>query len=196
MAISRWDPFRELMQMEREMERLLGGTMLRGMPRRGERLSETMTPGIDVWETNDSLIVQAAMPGVQPDDLQVSVGDNTLTIRGEVRQQQVRDGDRWHRQEIQYGVFENVITLPPYANTEQVEANYENGMVMLRFPKREQARSRQIPVKAGTGQPQRTIEGRMQQGGQPQGQPSQGTAEQNPQNQQQRPNGGQGPSNR
>jgi HSP20 family protein len=166
MTIMRWDPFRELEQMEREMDRIWGSGGQRRMPsqRRRAELAEMAAPAVDIWETSDAVMAQIAMPGVRPEDLQVSVTDNTLTIRGEMKPREAKEGERWHRQEIQYGMYDSTITLPPYANAEQVEANYENGVLTLRLPKREQSRARQIPVRASgnnsqqQGQ-QRTIEG-------------------------------------
>lgn len=164
MSVMRWDPFRDLEQLERDMERLWGGPVLRRLPWRRGEVPEMPTPAVDMWETNDAVMVQVAMPGVRPEDLQVSVAEGTVTIKGEFRREQEQEGDRWHRQEIQYGSYERSLTLPPYANTEQSEADYENGVLQLRFPKREAARSRQIPVKVTNGQrgQQHTIEGRSQ----------------------------------
>lgn len=164
MAIMRWDPFRDLEQLERDMERLWGGPVLRRLPWRRGEAAESPAPAVDMWETNDAVMVQAALPGVRPEDLQVTVAEGMVTIKGEFRRKQENEGDRWHRQEIQYGSYERSMTLPPYANAEQSEATYENGVLTLKFPKREAARARQIPVKVtGNGQQQqRTIEGRTE----------------------------------
>jgi HSP20 family protein len=163
MAIMRWDPFRELEQLERDMERMWSNWPFRRLPWRRAELAEVTIPAIDMWETNDAVMIRAAMPGIRPEDLHVSVSEGTLTIRGEFKRREEREGDRWHRQEIQYGTYERTLSLPPYANTDQVEANYENGVLTLRMPKREQARAKEIPIRVtGNGQ-QRTIEGRSQE---------------------------------
>ncbi|MCX6022787.1 MAG: Hsp20/alpha crystallin family protein [Chloroflexi bacterium] len=178
MSIMRWDPFRDLETLEREVERSLGAPLFRRIPwRRSEMAEVAAGPAMDMWETDDAIMVKAMMPGVKPDEIEVSVAEGVLTIRGQFQRREEKEGDRFHRQEIMYGMYQRSLALPPYANADMAEAHYENGVLTLKFPKKEAARSKSIPVQAqsngGTGSGgRRQIEGeaRQNQGQQGQGQ--------------------------
>jgi HSP20 family protein len=134
---------------------------------RGQQ-SGTMPMPIDVIEQNDNLIVKASLPGVKPEDINIAVQGNQLTIEGESRsehgqaQGQTQEqgqtqgqGQRGmvHHQEHYYGRFVRSLTLPNRVNSEKAQASFENGMLTLTLPKEEAARTRQIPVTGGKGQP-------------------------------------------
>jgi HSP20 family protein len=91
------------------------------------------------------------LPGVRPEDVKISLENNILTIRGEKRQQAEESNERVHRYERSYGSFERTFALPNTVDPDKIQANYENGVLMISVPKAERARPREIPVSAGHG---------------------------------------------
>jgi HSP20 family protein len=118
---------------------------------------------LDVSETGDAYIVHASIPGINPEELEINVENNTLTIRGETRQETERKDERWHIKERRFGAFQRSISLPNNVDPDQVGARYEDGVLTLTLPKTEQAKPRRINVSSG-GQrgAQQTIEGKAQ----------------------------------
>ena len=169
--LMRWDPFGEMLTLRQAMDRVLENAYVRG----GES-GEGMGAGLDLdlYEEDDELIVTAALPGVKPEDVDVTVQGNLLTIRGETREEQDTGRGRWHRRERRYGSFVRQIQLPVSGETEKAEARVENGILRLTLPKAEEARQRKIQVTSGGqegqgGMPRKTqeipVEGEGSQGG-------------------------------
>lgn len=167
--LMRYDPFREMMSLRDAVNRLMEEAFISP----AGFSSEVGVP-LDVCETDDRLIIEAALPGVKPEDIDVSVQDNVLTISGELRQEQRAGGEgaNYHRVERRYGRFSRMITLPTSVNAEQAQATLENGILRLELPKTEQARARRIAVQ-GAGAAQRQLGGQTSSAGQAQavGQP-------------------------
>lgn len=163
MAIDRWDPFGEMMSLREAMNRLFEESFVRP--------SLTATSGwgrmdlpIDLRETDDQFILEAAMPGVRPEDIDVSVQGNQLRIQGEVRKEEERKGERYHYRERHAGRFQRMITLPSSINPDQVSCELRNGVLTVTMPKAEEARPRRIQI-IGGDQP-RQIEGQAREVGQ------------------------------
>jgi HSP20 family protein len=130
--------------LDRVMDDSLGGQMRDG------DFFEGIAP-IDIYQTDDNVVIEAAMPGVEPEDLDISITGDTLTLRGEVRQVKDVNGDsnrRYHVRERRYSRYARSITLPSMVNAEKAEAEFENGILSLTIPKAEQAKPKQISVKA------------------------------------------------
>jgi HSP20 family protein len=118
---------------------------------------------IDVSETDDSYIVRASIPGINPEDLDISVENSTLSIRGETTKESEREGERWHIKERRFGSFQRSISLPNNVDADQVGAQYADGVLTLTVPKSEQAKPRKISVSSsGQHNGQQTIEGQAQ----------------------------------
>jgi len=130
----------------------------------GSRWSQgAMTPSIDVRETDDSLVIEAEMPGVTPEDIDVTLDGRTLSIRARQTEEREREGDngRYLVRERQTASYARVITLPVQTDPDQVESTFENGELTLKIPKATQDRSRRIPVRGpakavGPGTSERT----------------------------------------
>jgi HSP20 family protein len=146
----RWDPFREMMQIREAFDRLFDETF--ALPRLREPM--TWTLALDVAEKDNAYIVKASLPGVNPDDIDISITDNVLTIRGETKVEKDIEKAEYHLRERRYGSFSRSISLPAPVNAEAVEASYENGVLTLHIPKAPEAQPRKIAVKTG-----KTIEG-------------------------------------
>ncbi len=140
--VRRWDPFREMAELRATMDRLLNET--RNLPVASED-SIWMLP-LDVGETEDAFIVKASLPGVNPDDIDISITENVLTIKAEIKAEKEIENARYHLQERRYGTFSRSITLPTTVNADAVDAVYENGVLTLNIPKAEEVKPRKIEV--------------------------------------------------
>jgi HSP20 family protein len=104
-------------------------------------------PAVDVFEDADAVKIVAELPGVKPEDVKLSLEGNTLTIRGEKKQQAEERSERVHRYERSYGSFERAFVLPSTVDGEKVSADYRDGVLTVTVPKAERARPREIPVR-------------------------------------------------
>jgi HSP20 family protein len=143
--ITRWDPFDELMDIQRGLNRIFS----RGVDQDMERGERAWAPVVDVYEDEDSVVVKAELPGVSEKDIEISVDDSTLMIRGERKTEEEFKEENYHRIERAYGSFQRVLSLPTSVDTEKVEAMYENGVLQITCPKHEGVKPRKIEVKAG-----------------------------------------------
>ncbi len=132
-------PFRRL--FEDFFEDLEGETGLTRWPER------RFVPAVDVVEEQDSVKLTAEVPGMTKEDLDVSIDNGVLTLRGEKKEEQTAEEAGYHRVERRYGSFERRIRLPDYVDADQIEATYENGVLKLTMPKTESARARSIQIK-------------------------------------------------
>lgn len=147
--MQRWNPMVDIERMWSEMDRLLSDSFIR--PRSLTRFG--FRPAIDLYDQDDELILKAIVPGAKPEDIELSVEQNTLTIRGKFGYTLNEDeakGVTWYRREIGSGEFAETISLPVPVDSDRAEANFTDGVLTLRIPKAEQARARRIPVKAST----------------------------------------------
>ena len=103
---------------------------------------------VDIYETDDHVVVQTAIPGVQAEDIDVSVTGDTLTIKAETKEEQEVKGENYLRRERRFGSFRRSIVLPDGLETDNVEADYTNGVLTLKFPKSEEVKPKTIEVKA------------------------------------------------
>jgi HSP20 family protein len=145
MPTNPWDLMRDLASMQERMNRILGTAYERGhedMTSRG-----SWTPPVDIFETDArEIVMKAELPGLKREDIDITVENNTLTIRGErKRDENVRD-DRYHRTERTYGSFSRSFTLPNTLDANKVRAEYREGVLSIVVPVREEARPRQIQV--------------------------------------------------
>src|SRR5260370_4339078 len=144
MALDRWDPLREMMTLREAMDRLFQESVVRptGSFLAGARGA---TP-VDIAERDNSFVVQAAMPGIAPEDIQVTVKGNTLTIRGEHKDEEERSDQYWLVRERRGQSFYRSVTLPTAVNADKDEAKYENSWLHLDMPKRHDARPKPNPI--------------------------------------------------
>lgn len=143
---TRWDPFRELMGIQNELNQLFGRTYgaTTGEAGRGAQWA----PLIDIMETPEKFRVNVELPGVNPEDVEISVEDSSLLIRGERRFYAGVSEESFHRIERRFGPFERSLALPQVADPERIEASFDAGVLTVDVPKREEAKPRKITVKA------------------------------------------------
>lgn len=146
MTIVRWDPFRELSTMQERVNRVFGD-YFRGLDddvmRRG-----TWVPPVDIYDSGKhELVIKAELPGMNKEDIEITVDANTLTLRGEKKVDTASSEERSHRIERAYGAFSRTFSLPATVDGSKVAADYRNGVLTITLPMREEAKPRQIPVK-------------------------------------------------
>jgi HSP20 family protein len=139
----RWEPMRQMMSMRNMMD-----NMMQDLYERPFGLSEMGFPTVDLVQTEEAVIIKATLPGIKPDDLQLSVTGETLTMRGEIRQEEEYKEATYHIRERNYGTFSRSITLPVQVVSDQAKAEFENGVLTLTLPKAEEIRPKTITVKA------------------------------------------------
>src|SRR5207237_9060624 len=149
-AITRWDPFRELDELQTRLSTLLG----RAQVRKDGSKDETMTvaewaPLVDIVEDDNAYLIKAELPEVKKEDVKVTVQDDVLTISGERMFEKEEKGRKYHRMERAYGSFARSFTLPVDADGEKVAARFKDGVLKVHLPKSEQAKPKSIEVKIG-----------------------------------------------
>lgn len=142
--LRRWDPFGEVMSLRDAMNQLFEDSMVSSSRNGG---NNTLAMPLNVRETEDGFQVEAVVPGLQPEDVNITIQDNVLTISGETRQQQSEARkSNWHVMERRYGRFSRSISLSTAVKVDGVHATLENGILQLEIPKAEQVRPRKITV--------------------------------------------------
>jgi HSP20 family protein len=144
MNIIRRDPFREMMTLRNAMDRLFDSAFVG--PSVGLDQVQSWDLALDVTENADEYVVKASLPGMNPDDLEVTYNNNTLTIKGEIKAEEHKEGEHYHLRERRWGSFSRSVTLPSNINANQISASYENGVLKLRLPKAEEAKPKRITV--------------------------------------------------
>jgi HSP20 family protein len=141
--IRRWDPLQEVLSLRRAIDRILDEAFARS----SFFFGPSDWPSVDIYETKDEVVVKAAVPGVRPEDLEVTVSGNTVTLRGELREEQEAREGSWVRQERRFGAFTRSFVLPVEVVADRATAEYEHGVLTLRLPKAEAVKARTIKVK-------------------------------------------------
>ena len=167
MSIIKYDPFRELRSLQDEMNRLfMSNYSQRGGSEEGFA-SGAWNPQVDIFENKNEIVLEAELPGLKPENVNISIEHNVLTIHGERKFEKKDEKDNFHRVERSYGSFTRSFTLPPTVSSENANAEFENGVLRLTLAKREEAKPRRIEIKAtGGGSEAKTIDTTAQSGDQ------------------------------
>jgi len=149
MAIVRWlDPFRDLSSIQERMNQIFEDALARSRGREEGLRSGMWTPAVDIYESNDSVVVKAELPGVEKDQISVEVKDGILSLRGERKFEKEVKEESYHRIERSYGSFQRSFSLPVSVDQEKVTAQFKNGVLEVTLPKKEQAKPKQIRIAA------------------------------------------------
>lgn len=145
MDLMPWKPFRKEMEpFRREMERLwdrfFGETWL------SRPFAEVWQPSADIIETETGIVVKADLPGLDASDIDVSISEDVLTVKGEKRKEEEKTGERYHSVERYYGSFQRSFRLPTSVQMDKVEATFEKGVLTISLPKTEEAKKKEIKV--------------------------------------------------
>lgn len=152
MNIVRYDPFRELRGLHDEMNRLFTGAAPASFGRE-EMANGAWNPSVDIYEDKENLILEAELPGMNRDDFDLSIENNVITLKGERKFEKKTEGDSYHRVERSYGAFTRSFTLPQTVNAEGAKAGFNDGVLRVTLPKREETKARKIEVTGGTAEP-------------------------------------------
>jgi HSP20 family protein len=144
MALVRWEPFEALTSMRREMDRLFENFFERGPWTAGD--GGAFEPAIELADTDNSIMVKAMVPGVSKENLHLDITDDSLTLRGEIKEEEKTEGKRFHRREWRYGAFARTIPLPTAVKADQAKAQLKEGVLTITLPKGEHAKMKQIPI--------------------------------------------------
>ncbi len=133
--------WQEMDQLQREMNRLFDANS------RGRVFSSPSYPAINIWTNDDGQVISAEMPGVQPEDINIDVTGDALSISGVRKPDEVAKDAHYHRRERSYGSFSRTIQLPFMVDTNEVEASFENGVLLIRLPRAEADKPKKITIK-------------------------------------------------
>ena len=143
--LTRWEPVREMMTLREAMDRLFDDAFTRPLSGRDGGWS---TPAVDMYQTDNDVVVKAALPGFKADDVQINVTGDVLTIRGEMKHEDEQKDKAWHIREHRWGSFERSISLPTDVVSEKAQADFDNGILTITLPKAEEVKPKTITVKA------------------------------------------------
>jgi HSP20 family protein len=145
MAISRWDPFRDLGVLQERMNRLFDDA---GRGYRGDEPAATTTwsPAVDIFETEGEIVVKAELPGIDRKDITLHLEKNVLTLKGERRFEKETKEENYHRIERAYGGFSRSFSIPATVDEDKIRADYRDGILKIALPKKEQAKPKQIQI--------------------------------------------------
>jgi len=140
----RWEPAREMMTLREAMDHLFDDAFTRPF-----RLSNSFgsVPSVDMYQTDNEIVVKAAIPGVKTDDVQINVTGELLTIKGEVKEKEEVKEKAYHLREQRWGTFERSIALPTEVIADKAKAEFENGVLTITLPKAEEVRPKSINIK-------------------------------------------------
>lgn len=146
MALVKYNPLRELRTMQDQMNRLLNLSWNHDLP--GEDIKEGLwQPAVDIYETEDSIIIKAELPDVEQKDVEVHIEDNTLILKGERKHVSEVKKENYHRIERYFGTFQRSFSLPATVDQEKVEAVCDKGVLTITLPKKEETKPKQISIK-------------------------------------------------
>jgi HSP20 family protein len=148
MSLQRWDPYREMRTMRNLMDRFFEEPYrLLGM---GEG-EESRTMRVDMRETENEIVLEAALPGVKAEDCDISLRDDSITVSGEIKSERKEEEEgQIYLQERYYGKFQRTIPLPSSVNADKVEATFHDGILRVVMPKTEEQKPRRISIKSGS----------------------------------------------
>jgi HSP20 family protein len=143
-SVSRWDPFRGLVSLQDQVNRLFEDRVLQGRTNQADLA--TWAPAADIYETENDLVAKVDLPGVQETDIDIRVENNTLAIRGERKFEKEVNEDCYLRVERAFGTFTRSFSLPNIVEVDNIRASLQNGVLTIRMPKREEAKPKQVKI--------------------------------------------------
>ncbi len=146
--LTQWNPPTNSAHLGQRMERMFDEMLGNGLWRTSEKrpLRGTWVPAINILEKDDAVLITADLPGLKTEDVEVTVDEGILTIRGERKLDETTEGETYHRVERLYGLFERTFNLPTSIDTAKIEARFANGEMVLTLPKREESKPRSVKI--------------------------------------------------
>jgi len=144
--LTRWEPAREMMTLREAMDRLFDDAFTHPFSTRDGWSAST--PAVDMYQTDDEIVVRASLPGIKADEVQINVTGDVLTLKGEVKHEEEKNNRSWHIREQRWGSFQRSVALPTNVVSEKAQAEFENGILTITLPKAEEVRPRTITINA------------------------------------------------
>jgi HSP20 family protein len=161
MVLRRWEPFRELRQMQQNMDRLWRN-FGQGEGEAGN--VESWAIPLDVVQQGDNIVVRASVPGVNPEDIDVSIENDVLTIKGQTKEEREHQEGNYLMRERRSGSFYRALRLPDTLDSDQAQSHYEHGVLSITFPRMGSKRARRLQIASGQGSQGQIVEGQSSQG--------------------------------
>lgn len=149
MSMIRWDPFDDLASLRESMDKLFDDFFTRRPEQGGRRMAMVWQPAIEAYETEGDVVVRAELPGIDPSQVEITVAQDTLTIKGEAKSESEDKRRNYYRRELRHGAFIRSLALPAGVQGDQAKASYKNGILEIRVPKSERAKPRTVKVEVG-----------------------------------------------
>jgi HSP20 family protein len=149
MSLMKREPFGEMLTLRDAIDRLFAESFIAP---RSKDFFPNMAAGampVDVYENEDEVIVEASLPGFKPEEIEISLTGDTVTIKGEAKREREIKEQKYHQREMQYGSFSRSLTIPSMVVADKAEAKYEDGILKLTLPKAEEAKEKTIKIIAG-----------------------------------------------
>lgn len=146
MAITKWDPFRDIMVLRDRMNRLFEDLVSSPRFEESDIIQSNWSPAVDIYETENELVLTAELPGVDEKDVEIKVEDNTLSLKGERKFEKETREENYHRIERAYGSFSRSFSLPNYVDQDKINAEYENGLLKIHLPKKPEVKPRKVKI--------------------------------------------------
>lgn len=143
-SIIRWEPAREMMTLREAMDRLFDDAFTRPLSLSSNVWS---VPAVDMYQTDNEVVVKAALPGIKADEVQINITGELLTLKGEVKQENEAKEKAYHIREQRWGTFERSIALPTQVVADKAKAEFENGILTITLPKAEEVKPKTITIK-------------------------------------------------
>ena len=143
-SLVRWEPFNDLISLRDAMDRLFEESFIR--PSRSLEAVSTNPLPVDMFETDEAVVIKASVPGVNPQDIEVTVQGDTLNIKGESKGEEEVERENYYYREVRYGSFNRALSLPAGIDADKAEASFENGVLTLTLPKAEEVKPKSIKI--------------------------------------------------
>jgi len=139
----RWEPAREMMSLRDAMDRLFDDAFTRPLSLR----DNWSVPAIDMYQTDDEIVVKAALPGIKSEEMQINITGEVLTLKGEVKHDEEKQEKAWHMREQRFGSFERSVVLPTEVVADKAKADFEDGILTIILPKADEVKPKTITIK-------------------------------------------------
>jgi HSP20 family protein len=144
--LRRWDPWRELSRVQDDLSNMFERTF--GSERRERLMLSHWMPDVDIYEKDNKIYIRMDISEIKPEDIDISIVDNTMKIKGERKMTEEVKEENYYRMERRYGSFERMIELPVSVKMDDIEATYKNGVLHVELPKAEESKAKEIKIKA------------------------------------------------
>lgn len=146
MALVKWDPFRDIITLRERMDRMFEDSLARFRMPEEAAMPTFWSPSVDIYETDENIVLKAELPGVDKKEVSVEVKDNTLILKGERKREKEVKEENYHRVERSFGTFMRSFSLPVTVKQDQVKAKFKDGVLEVTLPKSEEAKPKQVKV--------------------------------------------------